>query len=350
MVSAHSLTVSVRRVAAAADRTLDEGTHPVSRQAWDAATAVVLDSRAADACAGRMPRRRRVVLLCEGSPGLEDWKRATAVGAEHVLGVPADEGALVTILGERPERPDADGTVVAVLGGCGGAGASTMAAALALTAAEGRRKASTLLVDLDVLGSGSDVLLGIEDRPGLRWPGLTLEAGRVSAAALRDALPARGDALRVLASGALGKSAPTAGAARAVVDAGRRAGDLVVCDLARSASAATDAILEIADMVALVVPATVRACIAAEKVAAWASERNPNQGLVVRGPAPGGLRAADIADVLGLPLLASMRADRALTGMLEHGGLRLGRRSPLAAAAESVLDVVNSRPRTRWAS
>ena len=61
---------------------------------------------------------------------------------------------------------------------------------------------------------------------------------------------------------------------------------------------------------------------------------NPNLGLVVRGPSPGGLRAAEIADITGLPLLASVRAQPQLAEQLERGGLRLGRRSALAAAAQ----------------
>jgi hypothetical protein len=67
---------------------------------------------------------------------------------------------------------------------------------------------------------------------------------------------------------------------------------------------------------------------------------NPNLGLVVRGPSPGGLRAAEIADITGLPLLASVRAQPQLVEQLERRGLRLGRRSPLASAAQRVLAVL----------
>ncbi|WP_373863337.1 hypothetical protein [Rhodococcus marinonascens] len=123
-----------------------------------------------------------------------------------------------------------------------------------------------------------------------------------------------------------GGAGPTAAAVRAVIDAGRHAGDLVVCDASRFPSQVTETVLEVADLVLLVVPATVRACIAAGKVSKWIAERNPNQGLVVRGPAPGGLRGPDVAEALDLPLIASMRAERGLTGTLEHGGFRPGRR------------------------
>jgi hypothetical protein len=67
---------------------------------------------------------------------------------------------------------------------------------------------------------------------------------------------------------------------------------------------------------------------------------NPNLGLVVRGPSPGGLRAAEVADITGLPLLASMRAEPQLAEQLERGGLRLRRRSAHAAAARRVLAVL----------
>jgi hypothetical protein len=71
---------------------------------------------------------------------------------------------------------------------------------------------------------------------------------------------------------------------------------------------------------------------------------NPNIGLVVRGPSPGGLRADEVAEIAGLPLLASMKPDPRLVEQLEHGGLRLGRRSALAAAARRVLAVLPVRP------
>ncbi|PND50890.1 hypothetical protein CQZ88_17000, partial [Rhodococcus sp. ENV425] len=89
----------------------------------------------------------------------------------------------------------------------------------------------------------------------------------------------------------------------------------------------------------------------AGRVAGWVAEQNTNQGIVVRGPAPGGLRGRDVADVVGLPLITTMRAQPGLAAALERGGLRLGRRSPLVHAAESVLDVLTGpEPGSRWAA
>ena len=45
-----------------------------------------------------------------------------------------------------------------------------------------------LLVDVDPWGGGIDLVLGSEDEPGLRWPDLALQGGRLSTA-VREALP-----------------------------------------------------------------------------------------------------------------------------------------------------------------
>jgi secretion/DNA translocation related CpaE-like protein len=130
----------------------------------------------------------------------------------------------------------------------------------------------------------------------------------------------------------------------AVVEAGSRGGATVVCDVPRRSTAAADTALESADLVIVLVTADVRSCAAAEGVARWVSTVNPNAGVVVRGPAPGGLRSRDVAEIVGLPLLASMRPQPGIAESLERGGLRLPRRSPLAAAARRVMAVLQQHP------
>ncbi|NLE80243.1 MAG: hypothetical protein GX610_11795 [Rhodococcus sp.] len=354
LVGAPALLGSLRRVVAAADRLLVESTVAGARQSWDQSSAVVVDTNVAAACRAQLPRRSRVILLCDGQPALADWKAAALIGAEHVVSLPQDEDMLVTILGERMDRPADEGTVVAVVGACGGAGASTLAASVALESAGRAEAPATLLVDADQFGSGLDVLLGIENHPGLRWSGLTVEGGRISAVALRDALPDCGARLRVLScdsspagreSHGLELHGPTPTSIRAVIDAASREGEVVVCDVSRFPSPVSDYVLDRADLAVLVVPATLRSCVAGQKVAAWVSRHNPNLGVVVRGPAPGGLTAADVMESLQLPLLASMRADRTLSRAVELRGLRARGRSPLRAAARSVLGVLDGRPR-----
>ena len=123
----------------------------------------------------------------------------------------------------------------------------------------------------------------------------------------------------------------------AVVDAGRRGGVTVVCDLPRRLTDAAQTALDTADLVVVVSPCDVRACAATATIAPVLAGINPNVGLVVRGPSPGGLRAEEVAAIATVPLLASMKPYPRLAEQLEHGGLRLRPRSALAAAARRVL-------------
>ena len=336
----------VRRVAAAAERELDERTLPISRHAWAAAPLVVLDTVAAESCArAGYLRRIGIVLVTNGEPGLTDWQAAAAVGAERVIALPGAAVGLIEKFAEQGEYRMGDGVVVAIAGASGGAGASTLAAATALRSAAERFRRDTVLVDGAPLGGGLDLLLGMETGAGLRWPDLVIEDGRVSATALRSALPAAVPGLAVLSCGrgGAGRLPVEIGpaAVRAVIEAGRAAGDLVICDISGERGPHVDQILDAADLVVLVVPARLRAVAAAESVAAHIGKRNPNQGLIVRGPAPGGLRGPEVAEVLDLPLLAAVRAQPGLAARLERGGLTL-RRGPLRDAADAVLGVLDT--------
>ena len=331
----------IERIAAAAGIRAVYAAEPSGRKAWVGAAAVLLDVAAAQRCRELgMPRRSGVLLVSAEVPRTPEFEAAMAIGAQEVVTLPGQEAGLVGLLSDAAAG-DSDGrrgAVVAVIGGRGGGGASVFAIALAQAAAE--PDGECLLVDVDAWGGGIDLALGAEGDAGLRWPDLPAAGGRLSYPALRDALPRR-RGVTVLSAGRAGvELRPTAVAA--VVEAGSRAGATVICDVPRQSSAAAETVLAAADLVVVVAPAEVRACAAARAVADWVTAVNPNVGLVVRGPAPGGLRAAEMAAILGLPLLAAMRAESNLDGALERGGLgrSLRRRSPLAVAARRVLAVL----------
>ncbi len=312
---------------------------PVSRKAWGAAAAVVLDETAASRCgAAAVPRRSHVILVTTAVPAPATWAAAIAIGAQQVLVLPAQEHELVRELADAAEETRDGrrrGEVIAVIAGRGGAGASMFAAALAQTATD------ALLVDLDPWGGGIDLLLGGESAPGLRWPDLAFQSGRLNWPALHEALP-RHRGVGVL-SGTRRAVELESRPVDAVLDAGRRGGATVICDLPRRLTDAAQTALEAADLVVLMSSCDVRGCAATATVAPVLNAVNPNLGLVVRGPSPGGLRAADIAATAGVSLLASMRAEPRIAQQLEHGGLRLRRRSALAAAARRVLAVLPGR-------
>lgn len=310
------------RLAATAGVELDVAEDGASaRGRWTAAPLVVVVVGAARSCLrARLARRPGVLLLGEGVTDDSAWRTAVELGAEHVVLLPEGQDWLVGALADAAEAGHGHGRLVAVVGGRGGAGATTLSAALAVTAARGGRM--VLLVDGDPLGGGIDLVLGGEDDGGVRWPDLGLARGRVPAAALARALP-RMAGLSVLswdrgAPAVLGDALP-ADAMAAVVDAGLRAHELVVVDLPRSFDEATRVVLARADLTLLIVPAEVRAAASAAKVAAGAGLLARDLRLVVRGPSPSGLDGPAVARALGLPLAGDLRAEPGLDLALERG-------------------------------
>jgi secretion/DNA translocation related CpaE-like protein len=335
-----ALRRDVDRVAAAAGVRVVHAGEPSSRKVWMGASAIVLDVDSARRCVGLgLPRRDRVLVIGPTVPTSEAWRVAISVGAQRVLSVPDQETELVSELSDAAESAtdvDRRGAVVAVIGGRGGAGASVFSTALAHVAPR------ALLLDVDPWSGGIDLTLGSEHDSGLRWPDLALGGGRIGYPALCAALPSR-HGVAVLSAGPTDGEVDAA-ALSAVIDGGCRGGATIICDLPRRATPAVDVALDVADLVVLVAPADVRSCAAAGAIGQWLVATNPNVGLVVRGPSPGGLRAADVARITGLPLLAAMRSQPGLAAELEQDGLRPRRRSPLTTAARRVLEVLHRQP------
>lgn len=310
--------------------------HTPSRRSWLAAAAIVVDEPGADRCArAGLPRRDGVVLIGAEEPAASSWAAAIEIGAQHLCALPAQEAELVRHLaGAAESGPGAGrgGPVLVVAAGRGGGGASVFSAAMGISAGDG------MLLDLDPCGGGIDLLMGSESAAGLRWPDLQVHGGRLNWGALREVLPRR-HGVSVL-SGTRTYHEIDPGAVAAVVEAARRGGATVVCDIPRHLTPAAICALQFADLVVVVTTCDVRAIAATTATLAELRGVNPALGLVVRGPSPGGLLASDVADAAAAPLLASMRPEPMLTQRLEQGGLRIRRRSPLGRAAETVLDLV----------
>ena len=286
-----------------------------------------------------LPRRPGVVVVAPDEPPPAVWAAAVERGAERVAVLPADEGWLVSRVASALRRPVDRGRVVVVGGSCGGAGASTLAAALALTAAPDGD--GVLLVDADGWGGGLDLLLGAERDEGLRWPELAGLRGRVGGDALMAALPEVAG-VSVLAASRSAPGEVGAEALTAAVEAARAGGWPVVVDLPRTADAgAATAVLAEADLAVLVVPARLRAASAARLLveppadggpAPWSAAR-----LVVRR-VPCGLSAAEVADVVGRPVLGELGTDRTALPRGEQGRPpQVGARSPLGALCRRLL-------------
>lgn len=308
-----------------------------ARPKWAAAPLVILDEEAARG-EYPFPRRPGVLLVCKGTPAPEVWRHAFTAGVERLVSLPDEEAALIAALADVAEGPSSPGgRVVSVLGGRGGAGASVLAAAIGL--AVSREGGNGLLVDCDPLGGGIDLLLGAELDSGVRWPALKVNSGRVSLSALHEALPQRrhGSGRLSFISCDREGPGPTGDAVAAVIEAGRRAGGTVVCDLSRHLGDGAGVAIERADLVVLVVPTEIRACAAAKRVLERVRDRARRVALVARGPAPDGLEPEQVAEAVGAALIAQMTAERGLDRAVERGAFQPRPHGPLGRAATAVL-------------
>lgn len=300
-----------------------------ARQQWATAPAVLIGGDLSPAFTqAALYRRPRVVLVGIDLDDGDVWRQAMCLGAEHVVFLPDAEPWLVEFLVDADDLAGGQAPLVAVVGGRGGAGASTLASALAVTAL--LRGIPAMLIDADPLGGGLDLAVGGEESAGLRWPDLATTRGRVGEGTLSVSLPRVND-LTVLSWDRGSPLTIDPEAIASILAAARRDTALVVVDLPRSFDAAAQEALAEATTCLIVVPAEVRACAAACRVAAAALGAARDVRVVVRGPAPSGLQAEQIADVLGLPLAGFLRAEPGLAAAAERGDApaRSGR-GPLA--------------------
>jgi secretion/DNA translocation related CpaE-like protein len=329
----------ILRLAAAAGVNLDVAHDSVSAlRGWPAASLVLVGSDQAAPVAARLPPRRAEVHVVGRSPvGDGLFRDAVALGARDVVELPAAEGWLVELLTDVSDGGVRTACTVGVVGGSGGAGATTFACALAVVAAATRGPA--LLVDLDPFGPGVDRVVGLDDAGGIGWDALLDSQGRFGSRSLRAALPQR-DGLAVLTWEAGPARPPGPEQVREVLSAARRGNDVVVLDLPRSVDEVTAEAVGRCDHVVVVVGPTVPAVASAARVVASVRDHNGNVTTVVR-QMPSGPAAEQVAAIVGLPLAATVGRQRRLS---EHVDLGLGpvhaRRGPLARAARQVLDQV----------
>lgn len=312
------LLEEVLGLAASCEAAVDVAPDAVAaRDRYGSAPLVLVGVDLAEACArSRLPRRPGVIIV-----GLrhdeEDppWQLAEALGAEHIALLPSGAPWLAERL-SASLGPQSLGAMVAVLGGRGGAGATVLACGLAVTAARLGRRA--LVVDGDPFGGGLDLVFGWEGVGGLRWSGLAHTVGSIGVTALAEALPGEG-ALAVLSSDREDGSLVPLDAMVAALSAGRRGWDLTVVDVSRRFDDTALAALAATDHTLLVVPAEVRACAAASRVATEALRHTGSMSLVVRKPAASKLSAREISRALRLPLAGTLRSEPAVAHGLERG-------------------------------
>jgi secretion/DNA translocation related CpaE-like protein len=307
-----ALRPDVTRVLAAAGTTAEQrAPGGAVRAGWQATPLVLVGLDAVTALSqSGFARRDGVALVGRREPNAAEWEAALRLGASRLVLLPGGERDLLDLV-RLPQRTSSQARVVTVVGGCGGAGASTVAAALAQVAARSRR---TVLVDSDPYGGGLDLLLGAEDVPGLRWTDLDNGpephlAGRLGEVA----------GLRFLAAGRGGTRGPSGRLAAAVRDVLLGSVELVVVDVARVPDDAAEAWLAASEQAVVIVPAAVRAVAAAAHPVTVLAERAVAAGVVVRDAGGERLAADDVAASLALPLLGTVRSEPSIAMAAERG-------------------------------
>jgi secretion/DNA translocation related CpaE-like protein len=329
ITDAADLLDDLLRLAAAGGVTVDAvpDAEP-ARRYWAHAPLVVIGSDLAAAClAARLPRRRDVVLVGDDEDD-DIWDTAVRLGADHVVYLPEAEVWLVNLFARANDPQRRRTVMIGVVGGRGGAGATSLAIALAMTGL--RRGLRTVLVDADPLGGGIDLALGVEALPGPRWPDVAAARGTVEHRAPATELPFAGD-LPVLSWDRVKMPVLPPPAMIALLTSARSVADLIIVDLPRSSDPGAEAALRMCGTTLLLVPAEVRATAAAGRVCATATRHCTDVRAVVRVPGPGGLTPVAVADALGVPLGGVIRTEPGLAEAQERGeppGVR--RRGPLA--------------------
>ena len=180
---------------------------------------------------------------------------------------------------------------VAVFGGCGGAGASTLAAGLARSALHSGR--AVVLVDGDPLGGGLESILADDlsarrHRPEQQGSsGLSLlTCGRP------DGTPIPPESM----GHALTSMAPEA--------------ELVIVDLPRSLGDSTRLAAAYATHSLLIAPVAERALVSAHRLLTQLGSLGPRPGLVARLPCRDLLSPQRLAELLRLPLSGVLKAGR----------------------------------------
>jgi secretion/DNA translocation related CpaE-like protein len=272
-----------------------------------AATVIVADDQAEKVAARALPHREDVFLVGQRPELLSTW---SAPLAARVIPLPEGAAWLGAVLGEGSSRTRAP--VVAVLGGSGGVGASTLAAALAQLSAA-RAASGAALVDADSLGGGIDLLLGAERVQGWRWPRLNSASGQLGD--LRSYLPVV-DQVSVV-SMARGAELDLATEPLAAIVASLRAWhSLVVIDPGRAGGVGAREALRLSTRQLVVVAATVRGVAAARELLASADLERAE--LVVRR-SRGGLSSSLVSEALARPVVAELPHEPGLVAAAERG-------------------------------
>jgi secretion/DNA translocation related CpaE-like protein len=301
-------------------------------RAWSAAPLVCVGVDIARSLARLGPPRRAGVHVV-GNGGVPDdvFRTALALGAENVAELPRSAGWLTGLLADLGDTRPLGSVTIGVIGGSGGAGATTFACALGQTAA---RRGPAVVIDADPLGPGADRVLGLDGHDGIRWDALCQTTGRFSGRSLRESLPRR-DGLGVLTWYSGPQGSLQAFAVRNAVSAAQRGHDTVVVDLPRVVDPLVEELVARCDRVYVLTVPTVAGLASAVRLCSRFHDTAPLR-LVLRGD---DVRPDAVARLTSVPVAARMADQRGLEEAIDLGlGPIRSRRGPLGRTCLALLD------------
>lgn len=264
-----------------------------------------------------------------------------AIHAEQAILLPAQAGELLSALGRNDKQiAVAAGHMIGVVGAVGGTGASTLAAALAKRRAV---SATTVLIDGVPSSGGIDLLLGVEDAPGARWPDVGVRRGTVQAADVLKALPSTPDSVVVLStarSTILDPFVLSSQDVSAAIDCFVEADQPIdaIVDL-HAEQLDKDLVGRLTHLV-LVIPAEVRAVAAARALYLELQQFHVPITCVLRHRGWSGLDVSEVEEILGVEITAEIGSIHKLAKSVEMHGLSGSLPRVLSTACDAVLGEV----------
>jgi secretion/DNA translocation related CpaE-like protein len=287
------------------------------RPHWASASMLLLGVDQADRVAAMgLPRRTEVYLVAAETSAAHAQQWSIRLGAA-VIALPSCVAWLSEALADVAGTGRVTGSLVCVVGGSGGVGASTLAAGLAFVAARASQR--TMLIDADSRSGGLDLLLGAERTPGWRWPRLATARGHLGD--LTGQLPTiEGVDLLSMSRGESTPGwVPQAEQLKSVVLSAMRSHEITVVDLPSALGAAAREPLRRANLAVLVVRDDVRGVAAGREVVRELEGECDRLGLVVRRGRSRLLEPDLVATGVGLPLVGSFADDPSLVVAAERG-------------------------------
>jgi secretion/DNA translocation related CpaE-like protein len=315
------------------------------RSVWREATVVAVGGDRAERLAELgLPRRPDVFVVGDDADSEQLCRWSIPLGAA-VAPLPSSDSWFAAALADAVGCRDGDGRLVAVVAASGGVGASTCAAALAVTAAEQGQR--TMLLDGDPWGGGLDLLLGAEHAEGWRWPRLMDASGHLGD--LTGQLP-HVDGVDLLAAGRRTgrRRAAEIGPEQlaSVLGSAKRSHDLIVIDLPRCFGAIGQETLRRATLTLLIARADLRGLAAARELVPWLPEHSCQ--VVLRSRRPRTVGPDLVEESLGLPVVAALPDEAAVRSAGERGEPpSRSARSPLSRACRAMLDQLPPVPVAR---